>query len=407
MTNTFDSPRFNVPKVSRRGLFAGVGAAGAAAVLASCADGSNDSQGEVESNSSGVIEEKMVVDFDGEHQAGIETPHQQHGLVVAFDFRQRENAKALRKDLRRLMRIWTPDARALTQGRTALADLESELNAQPGNLTITVGWSPELIHRVGFQDDTPAWVKKNRKGLPKFKGDKLDPRFSDGDVVLQMCGEDLTTLSHAMRVLSRGGRDYVKPRWTQRGFVDIREGQTARNLMGFKDGTVVPRTPEEFQNAVWDDEGGTSMIVRRITFDMVGWEQLDRMSRENVFGRKALSGAPLNGEDEFDDPDLDAVDDNGVPLIDKNSHVGITAGEGKFMLRRPFNWDGEVNEHGDSGLVFICFQQDPDTSFTPLQHRLAKSDRLNQWITHTGSALFWVPSGTQPGAYWGQALLEG
>ena len=226
----------------------------------------------------------------------------------------------------------------------------------------------------------------------------MDPAFSDGDVVVQMCGEDLTTLSHAMRVLTRGGRDYVKPRWTQRGFVDIREGQTARNLMGFKDGTVVPRTEEEFDNAVWDERNGTSMIVRRVTFDMPGWEALDRESRENVFGRKAISGAPLTGEDEFDDPDLNAVDSTGLPVIDPKSHVGITAGEGKHMLRRPFNWDGEVNEHGDSGLIFICFQEDPDTSFTPLQHRLAENDRLNQWITRR-FGVYCAP-GTE-GSYWG------
>ncbi|HEY4599224.1 Dyp-type peroxidase [Corynebacterium sp.] len=391
--------------VSRRGLFAGVGAAGAAAVLASCAEG--EGRGGDMPNSAGDIEEKLTVPFDGARQAGIQTPHQSHGLIVAFDFHNTNSREALRKDLRRLMRVWTPDARKLTQGDAALADLEPELNLQPGNLTITVGWSPALIDKIGSLDEVPKWVSSHTKGLPKFKGDDLDPAFSDGDVVVQMCGEDLTTLSHAMRVLTRGGRDYVKPRWTQRGFVDIREGQTARNLMGFKDGTVVPRTDEEFDNAVWDDRNGTSMIVRRVTFDMPGWEALDRESRENVFGRKAISGAPLTGEDEFDDPDLNAVDSTGLPVIDPKSHVGITAGEGKHMLRRPFNWDGEVNEHGDSGLIFICFQEDPDTSFTPLQHRLAENDRLNQWITHTGSGVYWVLPGTEPGSYWGQQILEG
>ena len=401
--STGESPGlFNV---SRRGLFAGVGAAGAAAVLASCAEG--EGRGGGMPNSSGDIEEKLTVPFDGARQAGIQTPHQSHGLIVAFDFHNANSREALRKDLRRLMRVWTPDARKLTQGEAALADLEPELNLQPGNLTITVGWSPALIKKIGSLDEVPKWVSSHVKGLPKFKGDDLDPAFSDGDVVVQMCGEDLTTLSHAMRVLTRGGRDYVKPRWTQRGFVDIREGQTARNLMGFKDGTVIPRTDEEFDNAVWDERNGTSMIVRRVTFDMPGWEALDRESRENVFGRKAISGAPLTGEDEFDDPDLNAVDKTGLPVIDPKSHVGITAGEGKHMLRRPFNWDGEVNEHGDSGLIFICFQEDPDTSFTPLQHRLAENDRLNQWITHTGSGVYWVLPGTEPGSYWGQQILEG
>jgi len=58
-------------------------------------------------------------------------------------------------------------------------------------------------------------------------------------------------------------------------------------------------------------------------------------------------------------------------------------------------------------LIFICFQADPDEAFTPLQKRLAEKDRLNKWITHVGSAVFWVLPGTQNGAYWGQQFLEG
>ena len=183
------------------------------------------------------------------------------------------------------MVIWTGDARSMTQGETALADLESELTAAPLNLTVTVGWSPKLIHDAELVSATPKWVKDHREGLPPFKGDRLTDDFSHGDLVLQVCGDDLTAVSHAVRVLTRGGQDYCRPRWIQRGFVDSPQGQTPRNLLGFKDGTANPANDAEFEDAIWDDQGGTSMVVRRIVYDMPDWEALDRQSREVVFGR--------------------------------------------------------------------------------------------------------------------------
>ncbi|MDN8986033.1 Dyp-type peroxidase, partial [Staphylococcus aureus] len=84
--------------------------------------------------------------------------------------------------------------RSLTQGHKPLADLESELAADPRNLTITVGWGPQLIVDAGLKDKTPEWVMKNRNGLPAFLGDKLDPKFSGGDLILQICGDDLTAV---------------------------------------------------------------------------------------------------------------------------------------------------------------------------------------------------------------------
>ncbi|WP_246394682.1 Dyp-type peroxidase [Corynebacterium anserum] len=401
------------PQLSRRGFFAGLGMAGTAAVIASCSpDGkSKDKNGTTPDNqSAGHSSEDTRIDFDGEHQAGIKTAPQTHALVVAYDLKNRDSLDKGQRTadrLRRVMRIWTDDARSMTQGRVPLADLEAELTKAPMNLTITVGWGPQLLEKAELLDKVPAWVKNNVHGLPAFKGDKLNPEFSGGDIVLQICGDDLTAVSHAARVLTRGCRDFVVPRWTQRGFVDAPTGETPRNLLGFKDGTAIPRTDEEYDKAIWDELGGTAMVIRRIVFDIPAWEILDRDSREVVFGRSIVSGAPLGGQDEFDEVDLNKLDPTGIPFIDPHSHVGISAGEGKFMRRRAYNWDGEITPLGSSGLIFICFQNDPDKAFTPLQKRLAESDRLNQWITHVGSAVFWCPPGTQEGAYWGSGVLEG
>lgn len=346
---------------------------------------------------------QTIIPFDGVHQAGIETQPQGHAILVAFDLRRGNQAEETRRNLTRLMRIWTDDARALTSGNVPLADLESELSSAPLNMTITVGWGPQLIADATLRDIQP-WITSHVDGLPAFPGDRLDPQFTGGDILLQVCGDDVTAVSHALRVLTRGGRDLCTPRWTQRGFLDAPTGETPRNLLGFKDGTGQPEG-EDWKN-IWDSSGGTSMVVRRIVYDMGGWEALDRASRETVFGRYIVSGAPLGKKDEFDDVDLNATDASGLPFIDIRSHVGIAAGERRFMRRRAYNWDGDITPGGETGLIFISFQNDPSTGFTPLQQRLAENDRLNTWITHIGSAVFWCPPGTREGSYWGQSVLE-
>ena len=398
--------------ISRRGFFAGVGLTGATAVITSCGSDSeaagsmaSDKNGtSPQAASAGFATEDTKIAFDGEHQAGIQTAPQTHALLVAYTVRKEQRSA---KGLQRIMRIWTGDARNLTQGHTPLADLESELAMAPRNLTITVGWGPRLISDAKLSDKLPGWIENNRDGLPKFKGDRLTEDFSDGDLMLQICGDDLTAVSHAARVLTRGCKDFVTPKWSQRGFIDSPTGETPRNLLGFKDGTAIPRSEQEYDDAVWDELGGSAMVVRRVVYDMPEWEALDRSSREVVFGRTIETGAPLGGSEEFDEVDLNAVNEQGLPMIDPHSHVGLTAGEGTHMRRRAYNWDGEVTALGSTGLIFICFQDDPDIAFSPLQKKLAEGDRLNQWVTHVGSAVFWCPAGTPEGGYWGQDVLEG
>ncbi|HIW96831.1 MAG TPA: Dyp-type peroxidase, partial [Candidatus Corynebacterium gallistercoris] len=254
--------------ISRRGFFAGVGAAGVAGALAACAADSEPSTGarrpaEAEVASPHKEGQLDTVTFDGPHQAGIATPHQAHAVVIAYNF---AGAEANRTNMRRLMTIWTGDARAMTSGGAALADLEAELGASPANLTITVGWGPRLIDALKLTGDVPHWCRNNLHGLPAFEGDQLDPAWGEADLCLQICGDDLTTVSHAARVLTRGGQDYVRPVWSQRGFVNVRDGETPRNLLGFKDGTAIPRTEEEYDAAVWDDLGGSAMVVRRVVY---------------------------------------------------------------------------------------------------------------------------------------------
>ena len=60
----------------------------------------------------------------------------------------------------------------------------------------------------------------------------------------------------------------------------------------------------------------------------------------------------------------------------------------------------------NAGLVFMAYQRDPDASFTPMLKHLDEVDRLNEWITHIGSAVYYIVPGVGESEYWGQSLLE-
>jgi len=67
--------------------------------------------------------------------------------------------------------------------------------------------------------------------------------------------------------------------------------------------------------------------------------------------------------------------------------------------------NGDAQEWLDAGLFFICFQRDPRRQFVAIQRNLGSRDALNEYIRHTGSAVFACPGGIQPGSYVGEPLL--
>ena len=156
------------------------------------------------------------------------------------------------------------------------------------------------------------------------------------------------------------------------------------------------------------------MVVRRIEMDIPGWDVLDRESRSVITGRDIGTGAPIGGKDEFETVDLAKTDEYGLPLTDPNSHVALSMPPkekpNQRILRRVYNYDLPPEPNGrfetNTGLVFICFQKDPLEQFDPIQERLSKNDRLNQWIFHIGSAVFVMPRGTSEEEYWAQDLFE-
>lgn len=87
------------------------------------------------------------------------------------------------------------------------------------------------------------------------------------------------------------------------------------------------------------------------------------------------------------------------------------------MLRRAFSYNDGLKMTAerwppwrqgleyDAGLLFICYQRDPRTSFIRMFEPMSKLDALNQYATHTGSGLFAIPPGVREGGFIGQGLF--
>ncbi len=341
-----------------------------------------------------------TVPFHGARQAGVTNEPPAHASFVAFTL----PAGTDRRALGRMMRLLTDDARRLTSGEPALGDTDAELAALPSRLTVTYGFGPGLYRAAGL---TPPV-----KDLPKFRIDRLDARWSDGDLLLQICAEDALTVTHAQRMLIKDARPFASVRWVQRGFRRSPgvqpHGFTQRNVLGQLDGTANPRDAE-METAVWAPDGSTTLVVRRIRAEIEKWDLLSVADKENAVGRRLSSGAPLTGAQERDEPDFAARNEAGLAVMPDYSHVtrAHTTDPATKILRRPYNYDDAPNAagHPDSGLIFASYQANIDRQYLPIQRRLAEKDLLNEWITPIGSAVFAVPPGCSPDGWIGEALL--
>ncbi|MEU3458065.1 Dyp-type peroxidase [Micromonospora sp. NPDC006766] len=398
--------------VSRRGLLTGgaltAGAlAGAAAVTALRTGEPTARPGETVPV---AAVGSAVEPFHGQRQAGVATAPQAHAAFVAFNLRPGTDRAALG----RMLRLLSDDAARLTQGRPALADTEPELGLLPARLTVTFGFGPGLYAAAGLHDRRPPSVAD----LPAFRIDRLQPRWSGGDLLLQICADDPITVAHAQRVLIKDSRPFVTVRWVQQGFrraAGAEPGRTQRNLFGQLDGTANPRPGGPLETAVWVPEGppwlrdGTTLVVRRISMNLETWDLLGRTERELAVGRRLDTGAPLTGDAEHDQPDFAATGPDGLTVIPDFSHLtrAHVTDDRQKILRRPYSYDGTptAEGHADSGLVFASYQADITHQFLPIQQRLAEQDLLNEWTTPIGSAVFAIPPGCPEGGWIGQQLL--
>ena len=341
--------------------------------------------------------------FYGARQAGIETNAQAHAAFIAFTLHSGTDRAALG----RCMRLLSDDAARLTRGEPALADTEAELSVLPARLTVTFGFGPGLFRAARL---TPSVAD-----LPGFTIDRLQPRWSGGDLLVQVCADDPLTVTHTQRMLIKDALPFAAVRWVQQGFRRGRgiqdDTQTQRNVLGQLDGTKNPKTgTAAFDQAVWRPDGGSAVVVRRVRAEMELWDQLGRLDKELAVGRRLGSGAPLTGQAETDEPDFAAVDATGLPVMPDFSHVtrAHVTDDSLRILRRPYNYDGVPGADGraDSGLIFASYQADVVRQFLPIQRRLAERDLLNEWITPIGSAVFAVPPGCAQDGWIGEGLLS-
>ncbi|GAA4401803.1 iron uptake transporter deferrochelatase/peroxidase subunit [Tsukamurella soli] len=423
--------------VLRRGLFLGGAAVvgGAVGAVADHVAEHHDGGGD-------------TVPFYGAHQGGVVTDTQQNTVIASFDLHTTS-----RDEVVEVLRRWTALAASLAHGdsttvpiytpkdvsdsysnTTQISTTSDSLEAWqvgPSRLTVTIGFGRGLFlsegkDRYGIASRMPEELVE----LPHFAGDELDPAQSDGDLFLQACGDDLQVVFHAVRSIARISPDVAALRWTQIGYSPSNKAGTPRNLMGFKDGTINSNAhpPADLDSTLWAPadgqswmRGGTYLVYRRIRMSLEHWDRLQVGDQEKVIGRQKVSGAPLGARDEFDALDLDTRGSDGAPAIPVDAHVRLAAPEtndGAVLIRRAFAYNNGTTQFTerwppwrqaleyDAGLLFLGYQQDPRKSFVAINSKLAINDALNQFTTHTASAVFAIPPGASgPGHWVGETLF--
>ncbi|ANH40109.1 putative deferrochelatase/peroxidase EfeN precursor [Nocardioides dokdonensis FR1436] len=402
------------PHVSRRRLLGYVGTTGAGAVAGAglgagvvlAADAGNDPPAASAPPAPG-----RTIEPWGAHQAGVATAPTEVTELVALDLLPDVD----RESLGRLMRLWTGDVEALTAGRGAPGDPAPWLSQPAADLTITVGAGPGAC-RPGLLGPGPTGFA----AIPVMRRDRLQDRWSGGDLLVVVAGRDGTTVAHAVRRMVADARPFARLRWRQVGSWSPTDPagrpQTGRNHFGQVDGSGNPRpgTPL-FDSTVWVREGpwagGSTLAVRRIRMDLDTWEELTRDEQERSVGRRLGDGAPLTGGMEIDDLDL-AARAQGRLVVPRDAHsrrAHPSLNGGRRMFRKGVNYTREVETRDgvrvESGLVFLAYQADLLDQFVPVQRSLDEADRLNEWTTTVGSAAFAVLPGFEQGSWLGEQLL--
>lgn len=200
----------------------------------------------------------------------------------------------------------------------------------------------------------------------------------------------------------------------RRAYGSVAPGATTRTVFGQVVGTTnpIPGTID-FNTVVWRAigwlAGGTSAVIRRTRMNLDKWDHLDRGGREQSVGRTLSNGAPLTATKEHDEPDFTATTAIGFPVIPEFSHLRRARSENmaERIFRRSYSYDSTPigEEISDSGLIFVSYQADVGSQFTPIQQRLSDLDLLNEWTILICSAVFAIPPGCDSGGFIGETLV--
>lgn len=412
MSNENDKKWFE-KKISRRDFLKKAGIAGAGVAIG--ASGASGILAKMINGTSGQLIGNEEISFYGEHQSGIATPVQKNVYFAVLDLRSIEL-----EEIKQMFKDWTDYTEKLMSGELVAPELKNHLlppidtgetvGLNPYRLTVTFGISPSFLDKLKLDNKKlPEF-----KDLPHFPRDQIKDKYKGGDICIQACADDAQVAFHAVRNLVRKGRSLIDLKWTQSGFLPIgNEKETPRNLFGFKDGTENPKNENDFKNVVWYDKNnwlknGTYLIVRRIQMHLETWDRTNLQEQENTFGRYKESGAPFGEKDEFATIDIEKKGSDGKPIIPIDSHVYLAKKAGTKICRRAFSYSNGIDEISgqfDAGLLFLCFQKDPE-QFIKIQNSLGNEDKLNEYITHVGTGIFACFGGVKKGEYIGQKLFE-
>ena len=406
--------------LTRSLITAGAGAVGVG-VGTSASDASAKRPSATEQAHSVLSDELATrIPFDGAHQSGVLTPAQDHMTMLALDSIAPNGAvlfeglQALSAQARRLMH---GDPVGVTEVDDPPPD-SGILGAYdaPDALTVTVAFGAALFDdRYGLGHLRP----KRLVEMPNFPNDNIDPTRSGGDVLVQVCANHRDTVIHTVREILLATAGKLVVRWTLDVFQSAARGPTPRsnkrNLFAFRDGTANPDVTDAvlMNRLIWVQPGsgeprwatsGTYQVVRTIRMHVEFWDRVGMLEQEQMIGRYRVSGAPLGGDGEFEDPDYPSDPDGRRIKLDAhirlaNPRTPTTANQ--RILRRGYNYHRGVDEAGDldDGLLFIAFNQDPDRQFATIQTRLTPEPMVD-YITPVGGGYFFAPPGTSGPPDW-------
>jgi deferrochelatase/peroxidase EfeB len=401
----------------------GAGAAGGAIALeASGSARASDPASDLATQSLDVGRRELSVryPFDGTHQSGILAPRQMQSACIALDA-----VAANRDQLFLALAQLSARARQLTQG-TAVGETEIDdpppdsgiLGADdtPDSLTVTIAFGHTLFDgRYGLARVKPGRLTE----MPAFALDRLDPARTGGDMLIQICAGQRDTVVHTVRELMRTLAGQFTARWALDGFQTAQRDPdphaSTRNLFAFRDGTGNPDVSDDalMRRLVWVSAGrgeppwaadGTYAVVRAVRQHVEFWDRVGMLEQEQMIGRDRVSGAPLGGSTEYENPDY-ASDPKGtrIPL---DAHIRLAnprtpATADQRILRRPYNYNRGFDEAGDQdqGMLFVAFNQDPQRQFEPIQTRL-ESEPMTDYITPVGGGYFFAPRGAAGDGDW-------
>jgi len=362
--------------------------------------------------------------FHGPYQSGILTPgpadKQNYSTFAAYDIVE----GTTKNNVIDLMKTLTQRARFLAAGGTP-PDLgvsqppsDSDIlgpQVPADGLTVTLGIGSSLFDdRFGLTAQKPEKLTL----MKAFPNDSPDPAWLHGDLSLQLCANHPDTIHHTIRDIAKHTRGIIQPRWKIEGYNSPpRPTGTSRNLLGFKDGTANP-TGTEAQSLVWVDDpaepawaqGGSYQVIRIIRMLVEFWDRVSINEQETMFGRRRDSGAPLDGNNEFDTPNYKADPHGNVIPLD--AHIRLAnprtpQTENQRIIRRSYNYDLGVDTNGNiqAGHIFVAYQQDIQRQFETIQSRLINEPLIDYVQPFGGGYFYALPGVTDTDDWYARRLL--